>query len=434
MKGIIIEKGKRQSVILDNEGRFVRSKNKKSWNEGNEVSFTSNSAMAAKAVSIALTLVLVLTMSLFGVYAANSYTVNMDVNPSISLELNAFNTVKDITALNDDAEKISNLESLIGLKLGTAVNQAILILIEEGYLEEDGTVVLSVEGSNNKVRTVTRAVSESVANANVESEQKNAGGNGKIGEDGMNIYIGRITQEIAEAAEEFNIPYGRALLVAKAIEEGSDINYETAGVLSVREIQRIRNISKTMEKIAETESADKNGNSNNPGQSNQTQALSNKVYKEAAKIEDYLSELALIIEAGEADEKILAEYAELSDRLDAMYLQLEQSGIGTYEEVMSTVMTMTKNKGADAQLKAKVKNEAEISLNGGQLGKPDDNKQQDGANEDDKGKGNENSGDNGNSTTDNGNSNSGDSGSDNGSGSSGSDNKGNSGSSGKGGN
>ncbi len=364
MKGIIIKKGKKQSVIMDNNGRFVKSRTEKGWSEGNEVSFASGSARAAKAVSIAAALVLVLTLSLFGVYAANSYTVNLDVNPSISIELNAFNTVKDITALNDDAEKISNLEDLIGLKLGTAVNQAILLLVEEGYLDEDGTVVLSIDGNNNKVRTVTREVSDSVANANVESEQQNAGENGKMGEDGMKIYIGRITQAIAEAAEEYNLPYGRVLLVDKAIEEGADIDYAAAAVLSVREIQRIRNISKTLGKIAETENdgnSEDKGNSDSPGQSKQAEALSKKVYKEAAKIEDYLSELAVIIDAGDADDDMLAEYAELSDRLEAMYLQLEESGIGTYEEVMNTVMGMTKSKGADAAMKVRVREEVETS-------------------------------------------------------------------------
>lgn len=437
MKGIIIEKGRKQSVIMDNSGRFVKARNEKGWSEGNEVSFTSNSTMAAKAISIAAALVIVLTLSLFGVYAANSYTVNLDVNPSISIEMNAFNTVKDITALNDDAEQISNLEELIGLKLGTAVNQAILLLVEEGYLDEDGTVVLSVEGSNNKVRTVTREVSDSIANANIESEQKNAGGNGKTGEDGMNIYIGRITQAIAEAAEEFNLPYGRVLLVNKAIEEGADIDYESAAVLSVREIQRIRNISKTLEKITESENEDK-GNADSPGQSKQTEALSKKVYKEAAKIEDYLSELAETINAGEADDDTLAEYAELSDRLEVMYMQLEESGIGTYEEVMNTVMGMTKSKGADAAIKVRVREEVETSLSGGQLGKPDDNKQQ---NEDNNGKGNEKGTDNGNkpegdddkgSDSDSGSDS--EAGSDEGNSSSGSDSPGGSGSSGKGGN
>lgn len=401
MKGILIENNGRKSVVLANDGKFMRVPGRRNWNLGDEVDFPSPAARATKVASMAAMLVLVMALSLFGVYAANSYTVNLDVNPSIEIGVNAFNNVTDITALNDDAEQIGDLQSLVGQKLGPAVNSAILLLLDEGYLEADGTVVLSIDGKN-KVKTVVREVSESVANANIESEQTNAGGNGKVGEDGMNIYVGRITQEIVDAAEQYNIPYGRALLVSKAIEEGSDISYEAATVLSVREIQRIRNISKTMGKIADSENnSEDKGNSNSAEKSNQTQALSNKVYKEAAKIEDYLSELAVIIDAGEADEKMLAEYAELSQRLDTMYSQLEESGMGTSEEVMSTVMSMTKNKGEDAQLKAKVKNEVETSLSGGQLGKPDDNKKQTEGSGDDKGKGSDN--DKGQSPEDSGN-------------------------------
>ena len=428
MKGILIEKAGRNSVVMANDGKFMKVSGRKGWNTGDEVEFPSAGARAAKAASIAAMFVIVMALSLFGVYAANSYTVNLDVNPSIEIEVNAFNNVTEITALNDDAEQIGDLQSLVGMKLGPAVNQAILMLVEEGYLDVDGTVVLSVEGSNNKVKTVTREVSESVADARIESEQTNAGGNGKLGEDGMNIYIGRITPEIVEAAEQYDIPYGRALLVSKAMEEGSDIDYDAAVVLSVREIQRIRNISKTMEKIAESE---EKGNQNSTGQSNQTQALTNKLYSEAAKIEDYLSELAVLIESGEADEEVLAEYAELYDRLENIYLRIEAAGMGTYEEIMSTVMTMTKNKGEDVQLKNNVKTKVENALSNGEQGKPEDTP----------GKGNDkgNSDENGQNPVDNG-QNPGQSGqnpTDNGQGSSdngqGSDNSGNGNSQGGGG-
>ena len=369
MKGILIEKKGRKSVVMAQDGKFMNVSSHRNWAAGQEVNFPSPAARAAKVTSMAAMLVIVMALSLFGVYAANSYTVNMDVNPSIEIQVSAFNNVTGITALNDDAQQIGDLQSLVGLKLGTAVNQAILLLVDEGYLDADGTVVLSVEGSNNKVRTVTRTVSESVANANIESEQTNAGGNGKVGENGMNIYIGRITQEIVEASEQYNIPYGRALLVSKAIEEGSDIDYDAAAVLSVREIQRIRNIAKTIDKISESEAKDNgNGNSNGSDQSNQTQALNNKLFSEAAKIEDYLSELAVLIDSGEASEEILAEYAELSERLEVMYAQFEESGMGTYEEIQSMVTTMTKNKGEDAKLKAKVKSEVQAALSEEQPG------------------------------------------------------------------
>lgn len=346
MKGIIVEKKGRKSVVMSNDGRFMTIPKKRKNNIGDEITFPSPAARTARIASMAAIFVLVMALSLFGVYAANSYTVNLDVNPSIEIKVSAFNNVSEITALNDDAEAISDLQSLVGLKFGTAVNQAILILLDEGYLDEDGTVVLSVEGNNNKVRTVTKSVSESVANANVESEQEDNGGNGKVGEDGMNIYIGRITQEIVEAAEKYDIPYGRALLVAKANEEGSDIAYEAAAVLSIREIQRIRNIAKTVEKLMESEEANNgNGNPDSSGQSNQTKALNNKLYKEAARIEDYVSELSVLVASGDADEDTIAEHTELLERLESIYSQFEDANMGTYQEIKSEVANMAENKG-----------------------------------------------------------------------------------------
>ncbi|HPJ22343.1 MAG TPA: anti-sigma factor domain-containing protein, partial [Clostridia bacterium] len=101
MKGILIEKAGRNSVVMANDGKFMKVSGRKSWNTGDEVEFPSAGARAAKAVSIAAMFVIVMALSLFGVYAANSYTVNLDVNPSIEIEVNAFNNVTEITALND---------------------------------------------------------------------------------------------------------------------------------------------------------------------------------------------------------------------------------------------------------------------------------------------------------------------------------------------
>ena len=103
MKGILIEKRLRKSVIMDQNGRFIKTKTLKGWREGDEVSFVSTTVKAARNLSIAAAFVLVFALGLFAVYAGNAYIVNLDVNPSIEIKVNAFNNVESIKALNDDA-------------------------------------------------------------------------------------------------------------------------------------------------------------------------------------------------------------------------------------------------------------------------------------------------------------------------------------------
>ena len=152
MKGILIEKRLRKSVIMDQNGRFIKTKTLKGWREGDEVSFVSTTVKAARNLSIAAAFVLVFALGLFAVYAGNAYIVNLDVNPSIEIKVNAFNNVESIKALNDDAvTQIGELESLVGMKFGPAVNEAIQLLLDQGFLAEDGTVVLSITGKNGKL-------------------------------------------------------------------------------------------------------------------------------------------------------------------------------------------------------------------------------------------------------------------------------------------
>ena len=329
MKGILIEKRSRKSIIMDQKGRFVSTRTMKGWSEGDEVIYTSNSVKAARGISIAATFLLVFALGLFAVYANNSYTVNLDVNPSIAIEVNAFNNVTAIEALNDDAEQIGDLSTLVGMKVGPAVNQAILMLLAEGYLEADGTVVLSIDGKNNKVKTVVREVSEAVEDALVEGEEDEEDEDEKDGEPKLKIYVGRITAEMAAAAEDLGVPYGRIVLAAKAQEEGAAISYETAAMLSVQELQRIRNLSKTISKanVLQAEASQAKEGDNGKGNEKQFEALSKKIIKEASRIEDNIDKLMDEINAGEADADTVGEHAALTAQLNILRAQMGDIGV-----------------------------------------------------------------------------------------------------------
>jgi|GEM_PF-2708818 len=351
MKGIFIEREGRNAVVMDNKGRFMKVRAGKGWNRGDEVNFPSPAARTAKSFSIAAVLVVVLALGVFGLYTVNAYTVNLDVNPSIEIEVNAFNNVTAITALNDDAQEIGDLQSLVGMKLGPAVNSAILMLLDEGYLEEDGTVVLSIDGKN-KVRTVVREVSEAVEDAVVEDETD------KDEEDidadsGMKIYVGRITEEMAEVSEELGIPVGRIVLAEKAIEEGATFDYESTVYLSVQEIQSIRNISKTINKATDL--------FNEEGNPNQFEAMSRKILRDASKIEEEIAEIEALIAKGEAGDDTVLRYEVLFGQFNEILSSIDAIGVQVDLETDEIINGMAQMKGADKEEKEQIREEIKIA-------------------------------------------------------------------------
>ena len=351
MKGIFIEREGRNAVVMDNKGRFMKVRAGKGWNRGDEVNFPSPAARTAKSFSIAAVLVVVLALGVFGLYTVNAYTVNLDVNPSIEIEVNAFNNVTAITALNDDAQEIGDLQSLVGMKLGPAVNSAILMLLDEGYLEEDGTVVLSIDGKN-KVRTVVREVSEAVEDAVVEDETD------KDEEDidadsGMKIYVGRITEEMAEISEELGIPVGRIVLAEKAIEEGATFDYESTVYLSVQEIQSIRNISKTINKATDL--------FNEEGNPNQFEAMSRKILRDALKIEEEIAEIEALIAKGEAGDDTVLRYEVLFGQFNEILSSIDAIGVQADLETDEIINGMAQMKGADKEEKEQIREEIKIA-------------------------------------------------------------------------
>lgn len=373
MKGILIEKRRRKSIVMDQNGRFIKTRTDKGWSEGDEVSFVSGSVKAARAASIAAAFVLVFALGLFAVYASNAYTVQMDVNPSIEIKVDAFNNVTEIRALNDDAEEIGEyLDGLVGMKFGPAINVAVMLLIDQGYLTEDGTVVLSVEGKNGKVKTVEKLVSEAMADVDIETEDDGSEDpdpdpdtTAEGENDGIKIYVGRITEEMAQKAEELDVPVGRMVLAAKAQEEGAEISFEMAATLSVQELQRIRNLSKTINKATEIVSGTAaEGASNGNGKLKQLEAITDKILREAARIEEDLAELTALIESGEADEAAIERHAVLTLQLEELLTKITDMGI---EEDAVTGSKQAENKRRIEEHLAAVKEKVEEMKNKGEV-------------------------------------------------------------------
>jgi len=76
-------------------------------------------------------------------YATPTSFVSVDINPSVELAVNALGRVVDIQA-NDDGEAILEGLDLENMKVVKAVSLIVDAAAEQGFLEEDGTSIVSI--------------------------------------------------------------------------------------------------------------------------------------------------------------------------------------------------------------------------------------------------------------------------------------------------
>ena len=123
-------------------------------------------------VLIALALILA---GFTGVYAYQKPVsfVSLDINPSMELVVNVFDVVVSAKAYNNDGEKVWEDLDVEGGSVEEAINEIVNSAIADGYVEEDGTSVISIttetddgEGSGE----LKEAAEEGVDNALEENE------------------------------------------------------------------------------------------------------------------------------------------------------------------------------------------------------------------------------------------------------------------------
>ncbi|MFO7636526.1 MAG: anti-sigma factor domain-containing protein, partial [Clostridia bacterium] len=237
MRGIIMKKGKLGSVILTDDGHITKVMTRKDFCVGKEIPMEKRRKINVRRLAmVAAALVLVLGMASFGVAGSTtSYSVNLDVNPSLTFNVNTFNVIIEVVANNEDAEPIVEFVDLVGLKLNDGIKQAIEWLQEQGYLQDEDVLVISVEGNNEKTRQITRFIETEYEEEALEEEEG--------GRPGFEVMVGRITPEMFAKAEELGVPVGKIVLITKAMENGADIDYDAATELSVQEIQKINKLN-----------------------------------------------------------------------------------------------------------------------------------------------------------------------------------------------
>ena len=214
MKAVITEIRGKMAVLLFDDGRIIKIKNK-SYELGQEVNFMKINSNFKKvaAFAAAACFLLISGSSVFAYYTPSSY-VSLDVNPSIEFSVNVFDRVIKVTGVNDDGTEIINeinIDNLKNKNIAEAVDLIVEEISKEGYLESDdaGIVIAASSEDMDKADELAQKLEDSAAEACEENSAE------------VIVTAEAVGKERVDEARELGVTPGKLNLVEK-LKESSE--------------------------------------------------------------------------------------------------------------------------------------------------------------------------------------------------------------------
>jgi hypothetical protein len=220
-----------------------------------------------RKIALAASVALVLSLGGGGyAYAKTPVAyVSLDINPSIELGVNAFDTIVSAEAYNEDGEKVLEGTNLINTKVVKAVSTVISNAISDGYIKEDDTITTDAadttattsaaveitistdkEGVADKLNeSLKEAADETLENNDVEAE----------------VETDKVDLAKRDEARQLGITPGKLNLIQKLQTLDPTIKVEDYKYSSVKDIQKKAKELRKMNKSGET-TTDSNTNTN----------------------------------------------------------------------------------------------------------------------------------------------------------------------------
>lgn|GEM_PF-2823344 len=274
MKGIVAEVRGNRAIILTQHGEFVEICNK-GYTVGHQITYVQPSYKKYITIAACFILCLLVGFSGYSVYSKPVSFVSMDINPSFRFDVNRFNQVIKINALNDEATALLSALNLGSKDVGEVVKQVLLKAEEMGYInEENNKVEINVTGDSEKVIEKVEKVTQPYVNQQVEVIVEQAGIEEANQAKDMNISVGKLkaVQEytsvyggtVEENANKLkNIPNGK---IRKEVKEAVKSKVELKSEDESEVKNNGRNSSQDKRSIQETRKNNKEINTNDNGE------------------------------------------------------------------------------------------------------------------------------------------------------------------------
>lgn len=195
------------------------------------------SGRSGKKVFAAAAAVLVLFAGTFGLLRSNMIrpvdsVVILDVNPCISLSVDAKERVLAAEEINEDARGILGSMELKGTTLEVAVNAIIGSMLQKGYLGDmQNSILVSVENRDAaRGEQLQKKVSQAIENA-MHTDTLDAAVLSQV--------VSAEDTQLAALAEQYGISMGKAALIQEVITQVPTLTFESLAPMTINEIALI---------------------------------------------------------------------------------------------------------------------------------------------------------------------------------------------------
>lgn len=251
MKAVIVDLNGNDAVALREDGRFEKIKNK-SYAIGQEILMQPQVIHFPKQAAIAASAAIVIAAcGGMGTYTWSnpiSY-VSLDINPSITYSLNAFNRVIAANGMNDEGAAIVDMigASIKNKDITTALTITVEQLSTEAYIDSENTnyMIIGVySDKDDKASSLMSTVDEFTANTvTVET---------------CSITTVNVSKEIKDSADSYGISAGKMELIneiAHVAVDPQDVDPVVLADLSVAELEQTKTAAASGTSITEAVAA-----------------------------------------------------------------------------------------------------------------------------------------------------------------------------------
>lgn len=164
------------------------------------------------AIAACCAMIAIVFSTLFGFYQENYQTVYVDLNPSISMEINRLGTVNDVHYLNADAEEALAGVSLEGKKAEKALEKILKAYAKAGYFDsKTAELYISAVGKNKKTDKL------------LEKLQKRAE---KVCGKSCNVNVIKCTKAERDAAKAEGLSVGKYAVISQILDKYPDLTLD----------------------------------------------------------------------------------------------------------------------------------------------------------------------------------------------------------------
>lgn len=168
MKGVIADVKLNKAVVLAENGQFITIKNK-NYSVGQSIMLRNPAYTRYMSMAASFLLVVLLGVSGVGAYYTPVSYVDIEINPSIRLELNVFDKVINVVALNADGETVLKETKKLSKDVDICIEQIVEQSKSAGFVKADTDVSINVVSDKENI---SESIKECADNSDVHMTVK----------------------------------------------------------------------------------------------------------------------------------------------------------------------------------------------------------------------------------------------------------------------